>query len=355
MPANIGYAAQDATSPLAPLEFDRRAVGEEDVRVNIRFCGVCHSDVHQARDEFGGALATQYPCVPGHEIVGVVAEVGGGVEQFAVGDRVGVGNMVYWGSEDQRGVAEEQYQTPMPVLTYNAPDPHDGEITFGGYSDEIVVPEHFVFRIPDALSLEQAAPILCAGVTTWSPLRHWDVGPGHVVGVAGIGGLGHMAVQLAKARGADRVVAITTTADKRDQALQLGADEVVVMSDQDDVEAHAASIDFLLTTIPTSFDMNPYLSLVKSGGTLVSVGMLEPSQPIDFATVSMRRLSISGSLIGGVAETQELLDFCAERGIAAEVQVIAPEKVNEAYDDMVDNEVRFRYVMDTSGLRETSA
>ena len=353
MPANIGYAALDATSPLAPLEFDRQPVGPEDVRIDIAFCGVCHSDVHQARDEFGGALGTQYPCMPGHEIVGTVAEVGDQVQRYAVGDRVGVGCMVFWGSEDQRGLADEQYQSPPAVFTYNAKDHRTGEITFGGYSDQIVVNEHFVLRIPDALPLEQAAPILCAGVTTWSPLRHWNVGPGSVVGVAGIGGLGHMAVQLAKARGAAKVVALTTTPQKADAALRLGADEVVVMDDAEALTAHAASLDFLLSTIPTPFDMKPYVSLVKHDGVLVSVGMLEPVHEgaIDFGVVTMQRITIAASMIGSIAETQEVLDFCAEHGITADVQVIPVQDVNAAFDQIVANDVRFRYVIDSATLR----
>jgi uncharacterized zinc-type alcohol dehydrogenase-like protein len=235
--------------------------------------------VHQARDEFGGALATNYPCLPGHEIVGTVTEAGAKVTRHAVGDRVGVGCLVYWGAEDQRGTDEEQYQDPPAVYTYNTPDPDSGEVTFGGYSDEIVVHEHFVLRIPESLPLEQAAPLLCAGVTTWSPLSHWSVGPGQVVAVAGIGGLGHLAVKLAKARGADKVIALTRTPEKRELALRLGADEAVLMTDEDAVADHAASVDFLLSTIPTPFDLKPYLSLVKHDGALVSVGMLEPSLP----------------------------------------------------------------------------
>ena len=357
MAANIGYATQDAKSPLAPFEFDRAPVGPEDVRIAIAYCGVCHSDVHQARDEFGaGPLSTNYPCMPGHEIVGTVAEVGDQVRSYAVGDRVGVGCMVYWGAEEQRGVEDEQYQDPPAVFTYNAPDPDSGEVTFGGYSDQIVVNEHFVLRIPDSLPLEEAAPILCAGVTTWSPLKHWNVGAGMVVGVAGLGGLGHLAVQLAKARGAEKVVVLTTTPEKADQAKQLGADDVIVMTDEDQVEEHAASLDFVLSTIPTAFDMKPYVSLVKHDGALVTVGMLEPSVPgaIDFAAVSMQRVTIAGSLIGSIAETQEVLDFCAEHEITADVEVIAIDRVNDAFDDMVANEVRFRYVIDNSTLPPAS-
>ncbi|MBB4637795.1 NAD(P)-dependent alcohol dehydrogenase [Longimicrobium terrae] len=352
MPANIGYATKGPRKPLRPYAFDRNPVGPQDVRIQIRFCGVCRSDIHQARDEWGGPLATHYPWMPGHEIVGIVAEVGGEVRAHAVGDRVGVGCMIYWGAEDQRGKPDEQYQNPPAVFTYNAVDEKTGEITFGGYSDEIVVNEHFVLRIPDAIPLEKAAPILCAGVTTWSPLRHWEIGAGHVVGVAGIGGLGHMAVQLAKARGAQKVVALTTTADKRDEALRLGADEVVVMSEKEQVEAHAASFDFILSTIPEAFDMKPYLSMVKHDGTLVTVGTLVPTpkEAIDLAAVSMTRVRIAGSMIGSIAETQEVLDFCAEHGIASDVQVIPIDQINEAFEQVVAKEARFRYVIDNSTL-----
>lgn len=352
MPRNIGYATPDASTPLAPYPFDRRDVGPEDVRIDIRYCGVCHSDVHQARDEFGGALATVYPCMPGHEIAGVVTEIGSDVTTHSVGDRVGVGCLVYWGAEDQRGVEEEQYQNPPAVFTYNGEDPDTGKVTLGGYSDEIVVNAHFVLHIPDSIPLEKAAPLLCAGVTTWSPLRHWDVGPGSTVAVAGLGGLGHLALKLAKARGADRVIALTTSPEKKDEILALGADQVVVMTDEDDVEANAASIDFILSTIPTPFDMKPYISLVKHDGALVTVGMLEPihEEGLDFAAVSMQRITVAGSLIGSIAETQEVLDFCAEHDIAADVEVISIEKINEAFDDMVEGDVRFRYVIDSSTL-----
>lgn len=354
MPATLGWATRDAKSPLAPFPFDRAPLGDEDVRIDIVNCGVCHSDVHQARDEWAAdALKTNFPCMPGHEITGTVTEIGSKVTTHAVGDRVGVGCMVYWGAEDQRDVVEENYQVPPAVFTYNAPDPDDGSVTFGGYSDQIVVNAHFVLRLPDALPFEQAAPILCAGVTTWSPLRKWGVGAGQTVAVAGIGGLGHMAIQLAKARGADRVVALTTTPDKVELAKRLGADDAVLMGDSDAVAALESSFDFVLTTIPTAFDMNPYLNLIKHDGTLVTVGMLEPIPEggIDFALVSQKRISISGSMIGDIAETQEVLDFCAEHGVAAEVQVIPIDRINEAFDEIVANDVHFRYVIDSSSLR----
>ena len=353
MSANIGWATSDAVTPLAPLEFDRQPVGPQDVKIDIEYCGVCHSDVHQARDEFGGALSTNFPCMPGHEIVGVVGEVGDEVGGVAVGDRVGVGCMVFWDDPDDRVQREEQYQAAPSIFTYNAKDPETGEVTFGGYSDQIVVNEHFVLRIPEALKPEVAAPILCAGVTTWSPLEHWKVGAGMTVGVAGIGGLGHMAIQLAKARGADRVVALTTTAEKRQAALDLGADDVIVMTDERAVEQQASSLDFILSTIPTGFDMNPYLSLLQHDGALVTVGMLEPipAGGVDFGLVSMKRLTISGSLIGDIAETQAVLDFCAEHDLGPEIEIIPIQRINDAFDEMVDKDVRFRYVIDSASVR----
>ncbi|WP_245884789.1 NAD(P)-dependent alcohol dehydrogenase [Glaciihabitans tibetensis] len=349
MPKNIGYAATDAKTPLAPFPFDRREVGAEDVRIDIKFCGICHSDIHQARDEWGNALATNYPCMPGHEIAGIVADVGDKVTTFAVGDRVGVGCMIYWGSDDQRGGTDEQYQNPPAVFTYNSPDAETGEVTFGGYSDEIVVNQHFVLNIPDSIPLEKAAPLLCAGVTTWSPLKHWNIGPGSVVAVAGIGGLGHLAVQLAKALGAT-VTALTTTEEKTDEILALGADEVVVMSNEDAVKAHAATFDLVLSTIPTAFDMNPYLALVKHDGAFVTVGMLEPSEPIDFALVTLMRITLAGSAIGSIAETQEVLDFCAANGIASDIELVAADQINAAFEKVIANDARFRYVIDNSTL-----
>lgn len=353
MPANIGYAAQGPNSPLTPLAFDRRPVGPEDVRIDIKYCGVCHSDVHAVRE----GSPDGYPVMPGHEMAGIVSEVGSAVTRYAVGDRVGVGTMVFWGSEETRGLPVEQYQSPPPVFTYGSIDPQTGERTFGGYSDEIVVNEHFVLRIPDALPLEAAAPILCAGVTTWSTLRHWDVGPGDTVGVAGIGGLGHMAVQLAKARGADRVIAFTTTPDKTSAVLGLGADEVVAMDDADAIAAHTGSLDYLLTTIPTVFDMRPYVSLVKHDGTLVTVGAFgpTPAEAINLSPLISRRISIAGSMVGSIEETQEVLDFCAQHDVAPEIQIIPIQDVNDAFDRVVAKEVRFRYVIDNSTLPKPGA
>lgn len=352
MPSNIGYATDSAAEPLAPREFDRGPVGSMDVRINITHCGVCHSDVHQARDEFGGALSTNYPCMPGHEIVGFVSEVGPDVTRYAVGDRVGVGCMVYWGSEADRNVEEEQYQAVPAIFTYNAANPETGEVTFGGYSDQIVVNEHFVLRIPEGLPSEQAAPLLCAGVTTWSPLAKFDIGEGMRIGVAGIGGLGHLAIQLATARGAE-VVALTSSPAKGEAARQLGAVDVIDTTDAEAMQVAAGTLDFVLSTIPTPFDMKPFVALIKHDGRLHSVGMLEPvgEGQIDFGAVSMKRISLSGSLIGDIAETQEVLDFAAEHHVSARVEVIPASRLNEAFDAMVAGDVRFRYVLDTATLR----
>lgn len=355
LPQNIGWATPNAISPLAPLEFDRAPVGPEDVRIDIAYCGVCHSDIHQARDEWGGAQATNFPCMPGHEVAGTVTEVGDRVSRYAVGDRVGVGCMVFWGGDHVD--REEQYQSTPPVLTYNAADPDTGTITFGGYSDQIVVHEHFVLAIPDALPLELAAPLLCAAVTTWSPLKHWKVGPGSAVGVAGIGGLGHLAIRLAKQRGADRVVALTTTPGKRQAALDLGADEVILMTDPDAIAQAESTLDMVLSTIPTKFDLDPYLTMLRHDGAFVSVGTLEPedARQVNLLTASSKRLSISGSFIGDIAETQEVLEFCAEHGIAPAIEIIPVERINEVWDQVVAKEARFRYVIDNATVRAAPA
>ncbi len=352
MSRNIGYATDRASAPLGPWPFDRPAVGAEDVLIDIAFCGVCHSDIHQARDDIGGPLATNYPCMPGHEIVGTVAQVGDQVTAHRVGDRVAVGCLVYWGDESQRGVEDEQYQDPPPIFTYNAVDPSTGEVTFGGYSDQIVVHEHFVLRVPDALELDVAAPLLCAGVTTFAPLRRWGAGPGTRVAVAGLGGLGHIAIKLAKAMGADRVLALTTTPDKARAAEAAGADEVVVMTDEAQTEANVGAVDLILSTIPTGFDMNPYLTLLRPGGVLTTVGLLEPVRDgaIDFRLVTLKKLTIAGSLIGNLAETQEVLDFCADHGVTADIEKISVDEINTAHDRMVDGDIPFRYVIDNSTL-----
>ena len=343
------WAAPDATAPLAPITIERREVAASDVRIDILFCGICHSDLHTARGDWG---RTRYPCVPGHEIVGRVAEVGAEVSRFAVGDMVGVGCLV-----DSCGTCSscldglENYCTNGATFTYNSVDKHrTAPVTYGGYSGSIVVTERFVLRIPEGLDPAAAAPILCAGITMYSPLRHWDVGPGSAVGVAGFGGLGSMAVKLAKAMGAD-VTVLTRTDRKADDARKAGADSVVVMGDARQLRAAAGSLDIVLSTIPSSHDVNPYLQLLRRDGSYVILGALEPlREPISGGALIGRRLSISGSLIGGITETQQVLDFCAEHGIAADINLIGVDAINDAYDRLAAGDPGYRYVIDLSTL-----
>ena len=346
----LGYGTQDADTPLAPVRFERPDVRPGEVAIEITHCGVCHSDIHQAHDDWGN---TAWPCVPGHEIVGTVTAVGGGVTRFAVGDTVGVGCMVNSCQVcDPCTAGEEQYCTGPrgATLTYNGPTKPDGTTTYGGYSTDIVVREAFVLRVPDVIRPAEAAPTLCAGVTTYAPLRQHGVGPGMRVGVAGIGGLGHMAVQPAKAMGAE-VTALTTTPSKADAARELGADHVIVMSDQDALDEAEASLDLVLSTIPYSHDVEPYLTLVKHDGVLHFVGLFIPTE-LAFMPMLFQRRTMTGSLIGGVRQTQDVLDFCAEHGIRPEVQTIAIDEVNDAWQRVVDEDVRFRYVIDMATLRD---
>jgi uncharacterized zinc-type alcohol dehydrogenase-like protein len=349
MIASAGYATPDAKSPLARIEFERRDVGPGDVLIDIEFCGVCHSDLHQVRDEWHN---TVYPSLPGHEIVGRVAAVGAEVTVHVVGDRVGVGCMVDSCQEcEPCREGEEQYcEGPKGwTATYNGPLKPDGTNTYGGYSKNIVVRQEFVVRIPEALEAAAAAPLLCAGVTTFSPLQTWAVEPGDKVGVVGMGGLGHVAVQLARAIGA-QVVAFTTSPDKVEDAESFGADAVVISTDEEAMAEHELSFDFILSTVPTKHDVNPYIKLLKRDASLVMVGALEPLEPIDHSQVAFHRRSIAGSLIGGIAETQAVLDFAAENGIAAQVEVIPIDRINEAFDAMNAGDVRYRYVIDMSTL-----
>ena len=345
-----GYGTKDANTPLSPVRFERPDVRAGEVAVQVAHCGVCHSDIHQAHDDWGN---TAWPCVPGHEITGTVTAVGDGVERFAVGDVVGVGCMVNSCQVcDPCRAGEEQYCTGPrgATLTYNGPTKPDGSTTYGGYSTDVVVRQEFVLRIPDAIAPAEAAPILCAGVTTYAPLRQHGVGPGVRVAVAGIGGLGHMAVQLATAMGAE-VTALTTTPDKADAARQLGAADVIVMSDQDALDAAEASFDLVLSTIPYSHDVEPYLTLVKHDGVLHFVGLFIPTETA-FMPLLFQRRTMTGSLIGGVHQTQEVLDFCAEHDIRPEIQTIAMDGVNEAWEKVMDEDVRFRYVIDMATLRD---
>lgn len=342
------YAAQSATSDLAPFNIERRAVGPRDVRIDILYCGVCHSDIHVARNEWGGSI---YPVVPGHEIIGRVLEAGPEVNGFKTGDLVGVGCMV--DSCRKCSACEqnlEQYCDNGMVATYGSPDPTHGGITFGGYSENIVVDEAFVLRVSDKLDTKAVAPLLCAGITTWSPLRHWNVKPGDKIGVIGLGGLGHMGVKFAHALGA-HVVMITTSPEKGEDARSLGADEVLISKDAEAMRHHNGSFDFLLNTIPVGHDVDPYLALLKRDATMVIVGAIEPLYNVHGGTLVMRRKRIAGSLIGGIKETQEMLDFCAEHDIVPDVEMIDIQTINEAYGRVIKGDVKYRFVIDMKFLK----
>jgi len=344
-----GYAAHDSHSPLVPFTFERRAPGVNDVVIDILYTGVCHSDLHQTRDDWGGAL---YPMVPGHEIIGRVTQVGSGVHKFKVGDLAGVGCMV--DSCRHCSACQEDlevYCEEGVTVTYNGKERGSEQLTFGGYSDIIVVDEHFVVKVSPALDLKAVAPLLCAGITTYSPLRHWKVGPGQKVGVIGLGGLGHMGVKFAKALGAT-VVMITTSPDKGKDAQRLGADEVLISTDPAAMKAHGNSFDFLLDTIPVSHDINPYLALLRRDRTMAMVGVLtELSPPPAGINLIMGRKSVAGSAIGGMKETQEMMDFCAEHNIVCNVEMIAIQDINQAYERLVKNDVKYRFVIDMASLK----
>ncbi|MFD8804996.1 NAD(P)-dependent alcohol dehydrogenase [Streptomyces sp. NPDC059597] len=341
------YAAPAAKAPLERTTIERRPVGAHDVLIDIQFSGICHSDIHQARDGWSEGI---FPMVPGHEIAGVVAEVGPEVTKFAVGDRVGVGCMV-----DSCRVCEnceaglEQYCTGGgPVWTYNAVG-KDGEPTYGGYSQNIVVNEDFVVRVPDGLSLDVAAPLLCAGITTYSPLRHWGAGPGKKVAVVGLGGLGHVAVKIAHALGAE-VTVLSQSLRKQDDGLRLGADHYYATGDPKTFEELAGTFDLILNTVSAPLDFAAYASLLRTDGSLVNVGL--PEEPVQITLQSLfgHRRSLSSSGIGGIAETQEMLDFCAAHGIGAEIELIAAEEINEAYERVLASDVRYRFVIDTATI-----
>jgi len=343
------YGAYAADKPLESMDIARRAPGARDVQIEIAYCGVCHSDLHTVRSEWGGTL---YPCVPGHEIVGRVTAVGEGVKNFTTGDTVGVGCLV--GScQHCHACAEglEQYCENGFVGTYNGPTADAPGHTLGGYSERIVVDEKFALKIrhPEA-QLAAVAPLLCAGITTYSPLRHWNAGPGKKVGIVGIGGLGHMGIKLAHAMGA-HTIAFTTSENKRQDALDLGADEVVVSRNADAMRAHANSFDLILDTVAASHDLDAFTKLLKRDGTLCLVGVPEHAHPSPNAgALIFGRKAIAGSLIGGLPETQEMLDFCAERGIVSEIEMIPIQKIDEAYDRMQKSDVKYRFVIDNSSL-----
>ncbi|MBL8802712.1 MAG: NAD(P)-dependent alcohol dehydrogenase [Planctomycetes bacterium] len=342
--------AASATAPLAPLSIQRREPGPNDVQIEIHYCGICHSDLHQVRDEWKSVMPTVYPCVPGHEIVGRVARVGAAVTKFNVGDMAAVGCMV----DSCRTCAncksgQEQYCVALPTFTYNFPDKHLGGVTYGGYSEAVVVDESFVLRVPAGMDPARAAPLLCAGITTYSPLRHWKVGPGHKVGVVGLGGLGHMAVKLARAMGA-HVVLFTTSERKRADALQLGAHEVILSSDSAAMTAQLGTFDFVLDTVSAPHDLNAYLEQLKLDGSMVLVGA--PAEPVPLGVFSLlfKRRRLAGSAIGGIRETQEMLDFCAKHGLAADIELIPASKLDQAYARLLKGDVKYRFVLDVKSL-----
>jgi uncharacterized zinc-type alcohol dehydrogenase-like protein len=347
MSTTRAYAATDPRSPLAPFTFQRRTVGADDVRIDILYCGVCHSDLHQARNEWGGS---SYPMVPGHEIVGRVTHVGTNVTRFKVGDMAGVGCMVDSCRHCHDCADGGEQFCNEAVFTYNSPDSHTGGITYGGYSDSIVVDQAFLLHISDRLDPAGAAPLLCAGITTYSPLRHWQVAPGSKVGIVGLGGLGHMGVKLAHAMGAYTVL-FTTSPGKAADAKRLGADEVVISKDAEQMARHAASLDFILNTVAAPHDLDAYMALLKRDGTQCLVGVPDSPHPSpSVANLVFKRRHLAGSLIGGIRETQEMLDFCAEHGITAEIELIPVDQVNAAYERMLRSDVKYRFVLDIKTL-----
>lgn len=345
---SVGYAAYNPQTPLRSFHFERRQPGPSDVRIEILYCGVCHSDLHQVRNEWRG---TTFPIVPGHEIVGRVVEVGSQVTSFKLGDLAGVGCMI-----DSCGVCpdcqdhQEQF-CDNTVFTYNSPDKHTGKMTYGGYSNQIVVDQGFVLHVSDKLELAAVAPLLCAGITTYSPLRHWQIGKGHKVGIVGLGGLGHMGVKFARAFGAD-VVLFTTSPGKEADAKRLGASEVVISKHADEMEKHLNSLDFILNTVAAQHDLDQYLSLLKRDGTMCLVGVpSEPHPSPNVGNLIFRRRALAGSLIGGIRETQEMLDFCAEHGVVSDIELIPMAGINDAYQRMLKSDVKYRFVIDMATLK----
>jgi uncharacterized zinc-type alcohol dehydrogenase-like protein len=344
------YSAASAKSPLASTTIARRDPTENDVQIEILFCGICHSDLHQVRNEWSGVMPTVYPCVPGHEIVGRVTKIGSAVSKFKVGDLAAVGCMV-----DSDGTCPECQQgleqfCPNLTLTYNFPDKHTGGVTYGGYSDSVVVDQRFVLRVPANLDLAGVAPLLCAGITTYSPLHHWKVGKGKKVGIVGLGGLGHMGVKFAHALGA-HVVLFTTSPGKKDDAFRLGADDVVLSRNAGEMSKHVGSFDFILDAVSANHDIDANISLLRRDGNITLVGA--PEKPLSLAAFNliMARRSLSGSPIGGIAETQEMLDFCGAHNITADVEVIPIQKVNEAYERLLKADVKYRFSIDMASLK----
>jgi uncharacterized zinc-type alcohol dehydrogenase-like protein len=345
------FAAYGATSPLAPFTFSRRSPRPQDVQIEILYCGVCHSDLHQVRNEWQMVMPTNYPCVPGHEIVGRVVNVGSAVKKFKEGDIAAVGCMV----DSCRNCAncragEEQYCEKGLTLTYNGEDKILGGVTYGGYSDSIVVDENYVLRVSNKLDPAGAAPLLCAGITTYSPLRHWKVAKGQKVGIVGLGGLGHMGVKFAHAFGA-RVVLFSTSPNKTADALRLGADEVVISKNEAEMQKHASSFDFILDTVSADHNLNTYLQLLKLDGTLTLVGAPEKPAAVYAFNLIMGRRRLAGSAIGGIRETQEMLDFCAEHGITSDIEMIPIQQINQAYERLLKSDVKYRFVIDMASLK----
>lgn len=349
------YSAASATAPLAQDTIPRRANTDSDVQIDILFCGVCHSDVHLARDEWKDAMPAVYPVVPGHEIIGRVTEVGSAVSKHKVGDIVGVGCMV--DSDRDCPMCQQQLEQHCAsmILTYNSPDKHGtAPVTYGGYSTSVVVDEHFVLSVPDGLDLAGAAPLLCAGITTYSPIKRWSLKPGQKVGVVGLGGLGHMGVKFAKAFGAE-VAVFTRSANKTDDARRLGADHVIVSTDDAEMAKHMGTFDFILDTVSANHDINVYINQLGVGGALTMVGV--PDKPLEVAGFGLLfgRRRLEGSIIGGIAETQEMLDFCAEKNIVSDVEIIPIQKINEAWERMLKSDVKYRFCIDMASLKGASS
>jgi uncharacterized zinc-type alcohol dehydrogenase-like protein len=344
------YSVASATSPFASSTIERRDPKEHDVQIEILFCGICHSDLHQARNEWSGLMPTVYPCVPGHEIVGRVTKVGSAVTKFKPGDLAGVGCLVDSdGTCPECKAGFEQFCSNM-TLTYNFPDEHTGSVTYGGYSDSIVVSDRFVLHVPSNLDLAGTAPLLCAGITTYSPMRHWGVTKGKKVGVFGLGGLGHMGVKFAHAFGAHTVV-FTTSPGKKEDALRLGADEVVISRNAVEMAKHAGSLDFILDAVAAEHDINAFIGQLRRDGNLTMVGAPEKPLPVSVFGLIFARRSFSGSLIGGIAETQEMLDFCGKHDITSDVEVIPIQKINEAYERLARSDVKDRFSIDMVSLK----
>lgn len=345
------YAATSATSPLAPLSIPRRDPNEHDVQIDILFCGVCHSDIHHVRDEFGSAMPTIYPIVPGHEIMGRVISVGAAVSKHKAGDIVAVGCLVDADPTCPHCKANREQYSPAKVLTYNSPDKYGtAPATYGGYAESIVVNEHFVLQVPENLDLAGVAPLVCAGITAYSPIRRWGVKAGQKVGIVGLGGLGHMGVKFARALGA-HVVLFTTSPSKKEDALRVGAHEVVVSRNPEEMQAHAGTFDFILDTVSVPHDLNVYLNLLHPEGNLTLVGASADKIDVSAYSLIFGGRSLSGSLIGGIAETQEMLDFCGQHNITSDVEVIGIQDINDAYSRLEKGDVKYRFSIDMSTLK----